>query len=284
MGTIKPAHRRDDPCSCRSFSFGYVYAAPGGPAHRPRPRPAGDRRLPAARRDGAALVGPGAGRGPADRAGADRRHGDAGARRRGGARPRRRGRGPRPRAGAVRRLRRRGDGAAGADPPGGRCETPDGTSLELPMRQGVRSWGNAGDGPDTMLVGTYERAGEVGARLLAALPPTVLLRPDPTGRRCSAALVDVLAAEVVAEGLGPGRAARPAPRRARGRGLPGLVGHDRRRAGVGARRRPARPPGAGPAARGTRPALDGRLPGRARWGCPGPRWPGGSGRRSGSRR
>ncbi|GAA3566872.1 AraC family transcriptional regulator [Microlunatus spumicola] len=93
---------------------------------------------------------------------------------------------------------------AGTEPqalihPGGRCETPDGTSLELPMRQGVRSWGNAGDGPDTMLVGTYERAGEVGARLLGALPSTVLLRPGPDRSPLLTALVDVLATEVVAE-------------------------------------------------------------------------------------
>ena len=27
--------------------------------------------------------------------------------------------------------------------PGQRCETPDGESLELPMRQGIRTWGNA---------------------------------------------------------------------------------------------------------------------------------------------
>ena len=86
--------------------------------------------------------------------------------------------------------------------PGGRCETPDGTSLELPECQGVRSWGNAGDGPDTMLVGTYERAGEVGARLLSALPPTVLLRPGAGRSPLLGALVDVLAAEVVGEGLG----------------------------------------------------------------------------------
>ena len=86
--------------------------------------------------------------------------------------------------------------------PGGRCETPDGTSLELPMRQGVRSWGNAGDGPDTMLVGTYERAGEVGARLLAALPPAVVLRAGGGRSPLLARLVEVLAAEVVQEGFG----------------------------------------------------------------------------------
>ena len=86
--------------------------------------------------------------------------------------------------------------------PGGRCETPDGVSLELPMRQGVRSWGNAGDGPDTMLVGTYERAGEVGGRLLGPLPATVLLRAGTGRSALLASLVEVLASEVVQEGLG----------------------------------------------------------------------------------
>lgn len=86
--------------------------------------------------------------------------------------------------------------------PGGRCETPDGTSLELPMRQGVRSWGNDGAGADTMLVGTYARAGEVGTRLLERLPDTLLLRAGPDRSPLLASLVDVLAAEVVQEGLG----------------------------------------------------------------------------------
>jgi AraC-like DNA-binding protein len=86
--------------------------------------------------------------------------------------------------------------------PGGRCETPDGVSLELPMRQGVRSWGNAGDGPDTMLVGTYERAGEVGGRLLGPLPTTVLLRAGAGRSALLGSLVDILAVEVVQEGLG----------------------------------------------------------------------------------
>ena len=86
--------------------------------------------------------------------------------------------------------------------PGGRCETPDGTSLELPLRQGVRTWGNAAGGTDTMLVGTYERAGEVGARLLAPLPPVVLLRADAPRSPLLGSLVEVLAAEVVTDGLG----------------------------------------------------------------------------------
>lgn len=86
--------------------------------------------------------------------------------------------------------------------PGGRCETPDGVPLELPMRQGVRSWGNSSEGSDTMIVGTYERAGEVGARLLDALPAVVLLRAGPGRSVLLGRLVEALAAEVVAEGLG----------------------------------------------------------------------------------
>ena len=86
--------------------------------------------------------------------------------------------------------------------PGGRCETPDGVGLELSMRQGVRSWGNAREGADTLLVGTYERAGEVGARLLDALPAVVLLRAGPERSVLLGRLVEALAAEVVTEGLG----------------------------------------------------------------------------------
>ncbi|SEP79397.1 AraC family transcriptional regulator [Microlunatus flavus] len=86
--------------------------------------------------------------------------------------------------------------------PGGRCETPDGVSLELAMRQGVRSWGNAGDGPDTLLVGTYERAGEVGARLLAPLPGVVVLRAGEARSPLLASLVAVLAGQAGADDLG----------------------------------------------------------------------------------
>ena len=82
--------------------------------------------------------------------------------------------------------------------PGGRCETPAGASLELPMRHGVRTWGNAAKGEDVMLVGTYPQVSEVASRLLKALPPTLLVRA--ADRRSG--LIDVLADEIHGEGVG----------------------------------------------------------------------------------
>ena len=60
--------------------------------------------------------------------------------------------------------------------PGQRCTTPDGVDLHETMHLGVRSWGNDSDGSSVMLVGTYESSNDVSERLLAALPPVVLLR------------------------------------------------------------------------------------------------------------
>ena len=82
--------------------------------------------------------------------------------------------------------------------PGGRCETPVGASLELPLHQGVRTWGNDPMGRDTMLVGTYPSPGEAGSRLLRALPSALVLRAgDHHGR-----LVEILAEEIHGEGIG----------------------------------------------------------------------------------
>jgi AraC-like DNA-binding protein len=82
--------------------------------------------------------------------------------------------------------------------PGGRCETPAGAGLELPMHQGVRTWGNAAQGSDTMLVGTYPSVSEAGSRLLGVLPPTVLMREADH----RAGLIGVLAAEINGVGVG----------------------------------------------------------------------------------
>lgn len=54
--------------------------------------------------------------------------------------------------------------------PDGACTTLSGEPLAETMRLGVRTWGNAPDGGTTLLVGTYRMDGEVGRRLLDALP------------------------------------------------------------------------------------------------------------------
>ncbi|MFJ3905364.1 cupin domain-containing protein [Streptomyces sp. NPDC090025] len=54
--------------------------------------------------------------------------------------------------------------------PGGACATLSGEPLAETMSLGVRTWGNAPDGGTTVLVGTYQLAGEVSRRLLDALP------------------------------------------------------------------------------------------------------------------
>lgn len=62
--------------------------------------------------------------------------------------------------------------------PGGVCTTLYGEPLAESMNLGVRTWGNAPDGPATMLVGTYLLKGEVSRRLLDSLPALLVLRAD----------------------------------------------------------------------------------------------------------
>jgi AraC-like DNA-binding protein len=59
--------------------------------------------------------------------------------------------------------------------PGGACRTLDGTNLSETMELGVRTWGNAADGADVMLVGDYQTEGELSRWLLDALPEVVVL-------------------------------------------------------------------------------------------------------------
>lgn len=73
------------------------------------------------------------------------------------------------------------------------CVTPDGRRLEAELHQGVRSWGNSADGETVLLTGVYLLEGEVSARLVRALPSTVVLR----AAELDTPLVDLLAAEVV---------------------------------------------------------------------------------------
>ena len=77
--------------------------------------------------------------------------------------------------------------------PGQRCATPDGHDLEQAMTLGVRTWGNDPDGTTRMLIGTYERAGEISRRLLAALPPIAVI----TAEHWDTPLIGLLGDEIV---------------------------------------------------------------------------------------
>jgi AraC-like DNA-binding protein len=77
--------------------------------------------------------------------------------------------------------------------PGERCTTPEGESLAQAMDLGVRTWGNNPHGSTVMLIGAYQMRGEISERLLAALPPLVVLREDAW----SSPLIPLLADEIV---------------------------------------------------------------------------------------
>jgi AraC-like DNA-binding protein len=77
--------------------------------------------------------------------------------------------------------------------PGERCTTPDGQDLAQAMDLGVRTWGNSPEGSTVMLIGTYQMRGEISERLLAALPPLLVLHEDAW----SSPLVPLLADEMV---------------------------------------------------------------------------------------
>jgi AraC-like DNA-binding protein len=82
--------------------------------------------------------------------------------------------------------------------PGQRCTTPDGVELEAMRALGVRSWGNAADGRDVLLTGTYALEGEVSRRLLRALPPALVLRDG----EWDCPVIPLLADEVVKDAPG----------------------------------------------------------------------------------
>jgi AraC-like DNA-binding protein len=60
--------------------------------------------------------------------------------------------------------------------PGGDCRDAAGSHLADAMNLGVRTWGNDPAGSTVLLTGSYLLTGEVGERLLRALPPVVVLR------------------------------------------------------------------------------------------------------------
>ncbi|POM22465.1 Xylose operon regulatory protein [Actinomadura rubteroloni] len=79
--------------------------------------------------------------------------------------------------------------------PGQRCTTPDGESLTERMTFGFRAWGNDPDGSTVLLIGTYGLRGAVTGRLLAALPPLLVLPGDAAGA-FAAPLAALLDAEI----------------------------------------------------------------------------------------
>ena len=82
--------------------------------------------------------------------------------------------------------------------PGQVCRTPDGRELAEEMHQGVRSWGNAPVGETVLLTGAYAVDGEVGTRLLRALPDVVVVR----AAEVDGPLVGLLALETVRDAPG----------------------------------------------------------------------------------
>ena len=95
--------------------------------------------------------------------------------------------------------------------PGNRSETPDGVSLDLPMSHGLRTWGNDPAGEDALLVGNYASVGEVGARMLDALPGSLVVRGD----EWDSPLRRAAARPARARGTRPGESPGPAARRPR---------------------------------------------------------------------
>lgn len=76
--------------------------------------------------------------------------------------------------------------------PGQRCVTPDGEELLEMTQLGVRTWGNDLGGGTVLLTGTYGFDGEVGGRLLRALPRLIVLRDGES----ASPLVPLLAEEI----------------------------------------------------------------------------------------
>lgn len=65
--------------------------------------------------------------------------------------------------------------------PGQRGTTPEGDEVCETWSRGVRTWGSGATGRDTMLIGVYEFRGEVSGRLLAALPPRLVVPRTSAG-------------------------------------------------------------------------------------------------------
>ncbi|RIJ76751.1 AraC family transcriptional regulator [Nakamurella silvestris] len=81
--------------------------------------------------------------------------------------------------------------------PGQVCRSPAGVNLELTMNHGINTWGNDPDGPHSMIVATYESAGEIGRLVAEALPEVAYLAAGDV----DTALVDLVADRVTVGGI-----------------------------------------------------------------------------------
>jgi len=82
--------------------------------------------------------------------------------------------------------------------PDQRCTTETGVDIIDTYALGVRRWGTDPDGPDAVLVGTYNFEGDVTRRLLGALPGLLVVPAE----RLDSPIATVLAAEIGKDGAG----------------------------------------------------------------------------------
>ncbi|WP_199551687.1 AraC family transcriptional regulator [Streptomyces sp. N35] len=75
--------------------------------------------------------------------------------------------------------------------PGGRCEPLPGAPVDYSARLGMRTFGRRPDGEVWVVSGTYQRVGDVGRRLLSALPPTVVVPARDVGPVMDLALEEI---------------------------------------------------------------------------------------------
>ncbi|WP_221032849.1 AraC family transcriptional regulator [Actomonas aquatica] len=85
--------------------------------------------------------------------------------------------------------------------PGQDCRGTDGQPLTEELKLGVRTWGNDPAAPTLFLVGSYDSAGDISARLRDALPPLLWVKQA----EWDSPLVDLLSAEMARDA--PGQAA-----------------------------------------------------------------------------
>ncbi len=162
--------------------------------------------------------------------------------------------------------------------PGGVCEPLPGAPVDYSARLGVRTHGGRAEGEAMVVSGTYQLAGDVSQRLLAALP-SVLVVPaaDVAGLRDGHG-----ARRDPARRTGPAERARPMARSRADHHAAGVVRPARvTRAGLvpGAERSGGRP-GVAADPRGSGASVERRRTGRTASASPGPAWPGASPRSS----